>query len=168
MGLLHQLVTLVTQEHHVFTATLRENLLLAREDATDRELLQALSDVEAEWALGLSAGLDTALGAQGYQPTSAQAQQLALARLILQDPKILILDEATSMLDPSSAYQLERALGKVLAGRTVIMIAHRLFTARDADRICVMEQGRIAQLGTHQQLLDQGGIYARLWEAWQA
>ncbi|MBV7363101.1 ABC transporter ATP-binding protein/permease [Actinomycetaceae bacterium TAE3-ERU4] len=164
---LHSQVALVTQEHHVFSATLRENLKLANPAATDFELYSALKDVNATWADELPAGLDSLLGSTGVVLTSAQAQQLALARLVLMNPHTLILDEATSMMDPSNANQLERTLGHVLEGRTVVMIAHRLFTARHADRICVMEGGKIAELGTHDELLAEGGLYSHLWNAWQ-
>ncbi|OKL49448.1 hypothetical protein BSR29_00315 [Boudabousia liubingyangii] len=164
---LHRQVILLTQEHHIFTTTLRENLRLADPAASDEKLWEALDQIGAEWAHQLAERLDTKLGTSAMELTSAQAQQLALARILLADPSTLILDEATSMLDPTSARTLERALGKVLEGRTVIMIAHRLFTAQDADRICVMEDGRIIELGSHEELLSQNGTYSDLWSAWQ-
>jgi ABC-type antimicrobial peptide transport system ATPase subunit len=108
----------------------------------------------------------TAVGAGGEALTDAQAQQIALARLLLADPRVLILDEATSQMAPGSARQLERSLAAVLKGRTVISIAHRLHTAYDADRIIVVEDGRIVEDGSHQDLIVQNGAYARLWSSW--
>ncbi|WP_026922937.1 ABC transporter ATP-binding protein [Glycomyces arizonensis] len=160
-------VTLVTQEHHVFTATLRENLALARPGASDAELEAALDAVGAAWATALPEGLDTELGGTADELDAASAQQIALARIVLADPDVVILDEATAMLDPRAARDTERALAAVLDGRTVIGIAHRLHTAHDADRIAVVEDGRVTELGSHDQLLDRGGAYARLWHGWQ-
>jgi ABC-type multidrug transport system fused ATPase/permease subunit len=159
-------VALVTQEHHVFHGTLRDNLVIARPDATDAELTKALMAVDAwEWVAGL--GLDAPVGSGGTALSPAQAQQVALARLVLADPHTLILDEATALLDPRAARHLERSLAAVLAGRTVIAIAHRLHTAHDADRIAVMEDGRIRELGSHDELVARGGSYAALWDSWQ-
>ncbi len=161
-------VVLVTQEHHVFVGTLAENLLLARPGATDAELRSALGAVEAlGWADGLPRGLATELGSGGHPITPAQAQQLALARLVLADPHTLVLDEATSLLDPRAARHLERSLARVLRGRTVVAIAHRLHTAHDADRVAVVEDGRISELGSHDQLMAAGGAYAALWTSWR-
>jgi ABC-type multidrug transport system fused ATPase/permease subunit len=155
-------VALVTQEQHVFHGTLRENLALAGQGADDERMVAALRTVDAwEWAGEL--GLDARLGSGAVELSPAQAQQLALARLVLADPRVLVLDEATSLVDPRAARRLERALAAVLAGRTVIAVAHRLHTARDADRIAVMEAGRIVELGSHQELLAAGGVYAGLW-----
>jgi ABC-type multidrug transport system fused ATPase/permease subunit len=159
-------VTLVTQEHHVFAATLRDNLALAKRDAGDDELKSARTTVGADWALDLSDGLDTMLGGTDTDLDAASAQQIALARIVLADPDAVILDEATAMLDPRAARDAERALGAVLEGRTVIAIAHRLHTAHDADRIAVVEAGRIAELGSHGELLERHGVYARLWNTW--
>jgi ABC-type multidrug transport system fused ATPase/permease subunit len=162
-------VVLVTQEHHVFVGSLAENLLLARPDAEVAELRDALTVVDAlSWVDGLPQGLDTAVGSGGYPITPAQAQQIALARLVLADPHPLVLDEATSLLDPRVARHLERSLGAVLAGRTVVAIAHRLHTAHDAHRVAVVDGGQITELGSHDELMASGGAYAELWHSWRA
>ncbi|WP_405651660.1 ABC transporter ATP-binding protein [Streptomyces sp. RK9] len=160
-------VALVNQEHHVFVGSLRDNLLLARTGATDAELWVALAAVDAgDWARGLDDGLDTEVGSGGSGLTPAQAQQIALARLVLADPHTLVLDEATSLLDPRAARHLERSLARVLDGRTVVAIAHRLHTAHDADVIAVVENGRISELGSHDDLVRADGAYAALWRSW--
>ena len=161
-------VALVTQEHHVFVGTLRDNLALAVDEAaSDEQLREALEAVDAwEWVEALPEGLDTVVGSGGHRLTDAQAQQLALARLVLADPHTLVLDEATSLIDPRSARHLERSLGAVLAGRTVIAIAHRLHTAHDADRVAVVEDGVISEIGSHDDLVDSDGSYAALWDSW--
>ena len=160
-------VALVTQEHHVFVGTVWENLALARPEATEAEVLDALAAVDAlDWVAALPEGLDTVVGSGGRALSAAQAQQVALARLVLADPHTLVLDEATSLIDPRAARHLERSLAAVLEGRTVIAIAHRLFSAHDADRVAVVEDGRIAELGSHDELVAAGGSYAALWESW--
>jgi len=168
LPMLRRHVALVTQEHHIFIGTVRENLALAKPEAGDDEIVRALDAVDAlEWVEALPDGILTELGTTGFQVSPAQAQQLALARLVLSDPHTLVLDEATAMLDPRAARHLERSLVAVLRGRTVVAIAHRLHTAHDADRVCVVIDGQIAELGTHDELVALNGEYASLWSSWR-
>lgn len=161
-------VALVTQEHHVFVGSVADNLRLAAEHAEDGALEHALRAVDAwDWVQALPEGLGTAVGSGGAALTPAQAQQLALARLVLLDPHTLVLDEATSLLDPRAARHLERSLSAVLAGRTVVAIAHRLHTAHDADRVAVVQDGMVSEIGAHDDLVAAGGEYAALWRSWQ-
>ncbi|PWR15952.1 multidrug ABC transporter ATP-binding protein [Micromonospora sicca] len=161
-------IALVTQEHHVFIGSVRDNLAFAAPDASDDQMRAALVAVGADWYAELPDGLDTELGDGARQLGAADAQQLALARLVLADPHTLILDEATAALDPTTARRTERALAAVLTGRTVIAIAHRLNTAHDADRVAVMEDGRITELGSHDELVRADGAYASLWRSWHS
>jgi ABC-type multidrug transport system fused ATPase/permease subunit len=165
-AVLREHVALVTQEHHVFRGSLRDNLHIALPGATDTELMDALRAVGATWADVLPDGLDTDLHADGRAPTGPQAQQLALARVLLADPHTVILDEATALLDPTTARTAEASLLAVLKGRTVVAIAHRLHTARDADRIAVMADGQLVEIGSHDALVAAGGTYAALWRSW--
>jgi ABC-type multidrug transport system fused ATPase/permease subunit len=147
----------------------RDNLRLAKQDASDGDLWASLRSVDADgWVAGFDDGLDTEVGSGGVSLTPAQAQQVALARLVLADPHTLVLDEATSLMDPRAARHLERSMAAVLEGRTVIAIAHRLFSAHDADRVAVVEDGRITELGSHDELVARGGSYAALWSSWQS
>ncbi|NDI24580.1 MAG: ABC transporter ATP-binding protein, partial [Actinobacteria bacterium] len=161
-------VALVTQEHHVFVGTLRDNVVLAKPGASDEEVWAALAAVDArDWAEQLPEKLDTEVGSGGHRLLPAQAQQLALSRLVLADPHTLILDEATSLLDQQAAKHLEASLAAVLQGRTVIAIAHRLQTAHDADLIAVIDDGRITEWGSHAELMGANGAYADLWRSWR-
>ena len=163
LGDLRGRVALVTQEHHVFVGTLRDNLALAiDEEASDERLYAALDSVDAlGWVHALPDGLLTIVGSGGLELTPPQAQQVALARLVLADPHTLVLDEATSLIDPRAARHLERSLAAVLHGRTVIAIAHRLFSAHDADRVAVVEDGRITEFGSHHELVESRRLVCR-------
>ncbi|HYK32318.1 MAG TPA: ABC transporter ATP-binding protein [Streptosporangiaceae bacterium] len=160
-------IALISQEHHIFQGSVRDNVTLGMHEASEQSVAEALAAVDAlGWVEDLPEGLDTAVGSGGALLTAPQAQQIALARLVLANPHTLVLDEATSLLDPRSARRLEQSLSAVLDGRTVIAIAHRLHTAHDADRVIVMEQGQISESGTHRELIDSGGPYAALWRSW--
>ncbi|MET8939458.1 ABC transporter ATP-binding protein [Streptomyces rubiginosohelvolus] len=159
----------ISQEVHVFAGTLRDNLTLAAPDATDGDIRAALETTGAADLLELSAdALDTVVGTGGHPLTEAEAQQLALARLLLADPELAILDEATAEAGSAHAERLDRASEAVLAGRSGIVIAHRLSQAATCDRIVVMDAGRVIETGTHDELLTADGTYARLWAVWQA
>jgi ABC-type multidrug transport system fused ATPase/permease subunit len=164
---LREEVALVTQEHHVFVGTVRDNVVLGRETPDDEAVWKALDAVgSADWVRRLPDGLDTQVGSGNLALTPAQAQQVAMARLVIADPHTLVLDEATSLIDPRTARTIEGSVHALLTGRTVIAIAHRLHTAHDADRIAVVIDGMIAELGTHDELVARDGEYAQLWRAW--
>lgn len=165
---LRQEIALVTQEHHLFACSLRDNLRLASPGATDEELMSSLAAVDADGAFRLLPdGLDTRLGSAGVRLPPAFAQQVAIARLLLADPHTLVLDEATSLLDSRAARHLERSISRLLAGRTVIAISHRLLAAHDAILVVVVQEGKITEYGSHAELLEAGGAYAALWHSWQ-
>ncbi|MFD3566862.1 ABC transporter ATP-binding protein [Streptomyces sp. NPDC058667] len=160
-------VALISQEVHVFAGSLADDLRLARPDADDEALHAALDRVGAlEWARALPEGLDTVVGEGGHRLTVTQAQHLALARLVLADPPIAILDEATADAGSAGARILEEAAARALEGRTGLLVAHRLPQAAAADRVVVLDQGRVVETGAHEELVAAGGRYADLWAAW--
>ncbi|QOC94753.1 ABC transporter ATP-binding protein [Micromonospora craniellae] len=163
-----QRIVTVTQETHVFAGTVRDNLTLAAPGATDEQITTALKQVGAEHIVELLPdGLDTEVGDGGHAVTAAQAQHLALARLALADPALVILDEATAEADTADTAVLDRATTAVTSGRSALVIAHRLSQARTADRIVVLQDGRLVETGTHDDLIAAGGRYADLWTAWE-
>ena len=160
-------LAMVTQEIHVFTGTLIDDVRLARSDASIDEVTAALDTVGAlGWVHALPNGVDTIVGEGGHALDGMQAQQLALARVVLADPRIVVLDEATAEAGSAGAAVLERAARAVLRGRSALVVAHRLSQAVTADLIVVMDEGKIVERGTHDQLVASGGRYTALWGAW--
>jgi ATP-binding cassette subfamily B protein len=158
-------IGMVTQESYLFHDTIGVNLLYARASATQAEVEAAARAANIhDFVMGLPYGYETIVGERGYRLSGGEKQRLALARVILKDPCILVLDEATSSLDSESEALIQEALKRVMAGRTSIVIAHRLSTIQAADLILVMDRGQIVERGTHSELLEQGGLYARLYE----
>lgn len=156
---------MVTQETYLFHDTLRANLLYAKSDATDAELRDACRAANMhDFIMGLPEGYGTIVGERGYRLSGGEKQRVAIARVILRDPRILILDEATSSLDSQSEALIQTALERVMEGRTSLVIAHRLSTILAADVILVMSEGRLVEQGTHAQLLALSGLYAALYE----
>jgi ATP-binding cassette subfamily B protein len=155
----------VTQETTLFHATVEENLRYAKFDATRAEIEAACRLAQIQDVIDkLPAGLSTVVGERGYKLSGGEKQRLALARVVLRDPRLLILDEATSSLDSRSEALIQQALEPLLAGRTSLVIAHRLSTILRADTILVMDRGRIVERGVHEELLARGGLYTRLYE----
>ncbi|MDT0437308.1 MULTISPECIES: ABC transporter ATP-binding protein [Streptomyces] len=159
-------IALVTQEHHLFRGTLTDNLRLARRDAADRDIASALTAVGADWVAALPEGADTVVGTGATELTASQVQQLALARVLLLDPEVVVLDEATAEGGSDAARTLDRAARTVTEGRTAVVVAHRLSQAATADTVLVMDRGRVVEHGDGDRLRAAGGVYADLWAAW--
>jgi ATP-binding cassette subfamily B protein len=167
-SLRHRIVTL-PQEGHLFSGTIADNVRLAYPEATDEEVLRALEEIGArERFESLPEGIQTDVQTRGVRLSAGERQLVGIARVALADPSVIVLDEATSSLDPATEAAVELALAAVVAGRTVITIAHRLSTAERADRVVVMDAGRVVEVASHEELVEQGERYARLWASWQA
>jgi ATP-binding cassette subfamily B protein len=161
---LHEVVGVVTQDAHLFHETIRSNLEYAKPDATDEELIEALRAAHIlPLVESLPDGLDTVVGDRGYRLSGGEKQRIAIARLLLKAPDVVVLDEATAHLDSESEVAVQQALKTALTGRTSLVIAHRLSTVRDADLILVVSDGRIVEQGRHDELLAAGGVYAELY-----
>jgi ATP-binding cassette subfamily B protein len=164
MDSIRDVVGVVTQDPHLFHDTLRANLLYARPEADESEVLAALDQAQIGHLVGeLPDGLDTVIGERGYRLSGGEKQRVALARLMLKAPDVVVLDEATAHLDSESEAAVQRALKETLSGRTSLVIAHRLSTVREADELLVIDDGRIVERGTHASLLAAGGLYSELY-----
>ena len=160
-----QFLSVVSQETILFQGTVRENVVYGAEGVSETQLQQAITDANAtEFIENLPNGLDTRIGEEGMKLSGGQRQRLAIARALIRNPKVLILDEATSALDTATEIQIQDALDGLMAGRTTFVVAHRLSTIRKADRIVVMEHGRMIEIGNHQTLVKSGGLYSHLHE----
>ena len=167
-SLRHRIVML-PQEGHLFSGTIADNVRLADPEASDEAVLHALEQIGARERFdSLPEGIHTDVQTRGVRLSAGERQLVGIARVALADPAVIVLDEATSSLDPATEAAVERALAAVVEGRTVIVIAHRLSTAERADRVVVMDGGRVVEVASHDELVAQGQRYARLWASWQA
>jgi ATP-binding cassette subfamily B protein len=166
---LRRRIVMLPQEGHLFSGTIADNVRLAEPDASDEEVLYALGQIGARKRFeALPDGIHTDVQSRGVRLSAGERQLVGIARVALADPTVIVLDEATSSLDPATEAAVERALAAVVEGRTVIIIAHRLSTAERADRVVVMDAGRVVEVASHEELVEQGERYARLWASWQA
>jgi ATP-binding cassette subfamily B protein len=166
---LRRRIVMLPQEGHLFSGTIADNVRLAYPEASDEQVLGALEEIGARERFELlPEGIDTDVQTRGVRLSAGERQLVGIARVALADPAVIVLDEATSSLDPATEAAVERALAAVAAGRTVITIAHRLSTAERADRVVVMDAGRVVEVASHDELVEQGERYARLWASWQA
>ena len=162
---LRRQIAIVPQEIALFQGTIKENIGYGKPDATDDEIFEAAKKANANsFILALPNGYETEVGERGAKLSGGERQRIAIARAVLRDPKILILDEATSSLDAETEVLIREALEKLMKGRTTFVIAHRLYTVEEVDRVVVLEKGRIAEIGPHKELLEKNGLYKRLYE----
>jgi ATP-binding cassette subfamily B protein len=158
-------IGVVPQESFLFSGTIAENIAYGKPEATPQEIMRAAKGANAhDFIMALPDGYDTEVGERGARLSGGERQRIAIARAILHDPRILILDEATSNVDTQTERQIQEALGRLVKGRTTFAIAHRLSTLRNAHRLVVLEKGKVVELGTHDELLEQKGVYAKLVE----
>jgi ATP-binding cassette subfamily B protein len=166
---LRRRIVMLPQEGHLFSGSIADNVRLAEPGASDEAVLHALGQIGArERFESLPDGIHTDVQSRGVRLSAGERQLVGIARVALADPAVIVLDEATSSLDPATEAEVERALAAVVEGRTVIIIAHRLSTAERADRVVVMDAGRVVEVASHEELVEQGERYARLWASWQA